>query len=73
MKGAARSRAGSPDHFADRKIEREVETEVVIEEERPGDEAYTTEAVDSEDVFEFGRGLTNYNSLEIDRIKGLRR
>ncbi|KAK4058646.1 Glutamate 5-kinase [Microbotryomycetes sp. JL221] len=25
-----------------------------------------------EEVFEFGRGLTNYNSVEIDRIKGLR-
>lgn len=27
---------------------------------------------EEEDVFEFGRGLTNYNSVEIDRVKGLR-
>ncbi|KAK4053069.1 Glutamate 5-kinase [Microbotryomycetes sp. JL201] len=26
-----------------------------------------------EEIFEFGRGLTNYNSVEIDRVKGLRR
>ncbi|GAA6019627.1 hypothetical protein JCM11491_002831 [Sporobolomyces phaffii] len=25
-----------------------------------------------EDVFEFGRGLSNYNSVEIDRVKGLK-
>ncbi|GAA5951819.1 hypothetical protein JCM3765_003126 [Sporobolomyces pararoseus] len=30
------------------------------------------EEEDEEDVFEFGRGLTNYNSVEIDRVKGLR-
>lgn len=28
---------------------------------------------EEEEVLEFGRGLTNYNSLEIDRVKGLRR
>ena len=28
---------------------------------------------EGEDVLEFGRGLTNYNSSEIDRVKGLRR
>ncbi|GAA6061846.1 hypothetical protein JCM10212_000763 [Sporobolomyces blumeae] len=30
------------------------------------------EVEDDDDVFEFGRGLTNYNSSEIDRVKGLR-
>lgn len=28
---------------------------------------------EKEEILEFGRGLTNYNSIEIDRVKGLRR
>ena len=35
------------------------------------DEADEDEA--EEEVLEFGRGLTNYNSAEIDRVKGMRR
>jgi len=36
--------------------------------------AAASEAVqEGEEVVEFGRGLTNYNSIEIDRVKGLRR
>ncbi|GAA5843727.1 hypothetical protein JCM9279_000122 [Rhodotorula babjevae] len=35
--------------------------------------AARSEAVqEGEEVIEFGRGLTNYNSIEIDRVKGLR-
>lgn len=36
----------------------------------------TAEAQDgeeAEEIVEFGRGLTNYNSAEIDRVKGMRR
>ncbi|GAA5991811.1 hypothetical protein JCM5350_003204 [Sporobolomyces pararoseus] len=36
------------------------------------DTSIVKEGEEEEDVFEFGRGLTNYNSVEIDRVKGLR-
>lgn len=69
------SRPGSPDHFEDRKKRvgregEEVEEDELDEEDETGTEGKGEEG---EDVLEFGRGLTNYNSLEIDRVKGLRR
>jgi len=76
---AKASRPVSPDHFADRAKAREVRelrervaemnvgggTPVeTTEDEREGAE---------EEILEFGRGLTNYNSVEINMVKGLRR
>lgn len=74
------SRARSPDHFADRSSERE-EKEREIARAVDGmslDEASVAEKAQrakegEEEIVEFGRGLTNYNSVEIDRVKGLRR
>lgn len=76
-----RERAKSPDHWQDRQEGR-------IEGEEPRSLSQSIESLDihqvpteeddkeeeeeEEDVFEFGRGLTNYNSVEIDRVKGLR-
>lgn len=75
------SRPGSPDHFADRG--REVDLSDSVDSLRIGagqpglgSEAYGGEedgTNEEEQVLEFGRGLTNYNSVEIDRIKGMRR
>lgn len=79
------SRPVSPDHFADRKrrskgVEAgETETLGALSLEPEGARVNGTinegeEEVESdEEVLEFGRGLTNYNSLEMDRIKGLKR
>lgn len=78
--GRVPSRARSPDHFADRSSERE-EKERELARAAEGlslrDVAAAEKAQkakeDAEEVIEFGRGLTNYNSVEIDRVKGLRR
>lgn len=35
--------------------------------------AEVAEEEEAEEIIEFGRGLTNYNSAEIDRVKGMRR
>jgi glutamate 5-kinase len=64
------SRPVSPDHFADRKRRTTKEDELVNSVKAL---EVVEEKDDLEDVLEFGRGLTNYNSLEIDRVKGLRR
>ncbi|BGP29892.1 Glutamate 5-kinase [Rhodotorula toruloides] len=77
--GRVPSRARSPDHFADRSSERE-EKERELARAAEGlslsDAAAAEQAQkakeDAEEVIEFGRGLTNYNSVEIDRVKGLR-
>lgn len=73
--GGEASRPGSPDHFLDRKVS---EGNEILEgldnlELKNGEVLEDDEEELEQDVFEFGRGLTNYNSLEIDRVKGLRR
>ncbi|GAA6006310.1 hypothetical protein JCM10207_000601 [Rhodosporidiobolus poonsookiae] len=84
MPSAEPSRPVSPDHFTDRQERTAEEEELVesvealqLEGEQAGavpvegkEEAPTGEA--GEEILEFGRGLTNYNSVEIDRVKGLR-
>ncbi|GAA5916826.1 hypothetical protein JCM6882_006364 [Rhodosporidiobolus microsporus] len=83
--GAEPSRPVSPDHFSDRqqqepRTEREEELVESVEalQLRADEEAGTQEQEKvvehegSEEIVEFGRGLTNYNSLEIDRVKGLK-
>ena len=71
------SRPGSPDHFEDRKKGvrggREGEEDEDEEEDEEDEEGTEGKGEEGEDVLEFGRGLTNYNSSEIDRVKGLRR
>lgn len=70
--GREPSRPGSPDHFADRRVERALEDSVgSLDIAGARDEHEETE--EGEQILEFGRGLTNYNSVEIDRVKGLRR
>ena len=74
---AKASRPVSPDHFADRekggrnRDSRELRDRVAEMGLRDGQE--TEEEDEKEEILEFGRGLTNYNSVEIDRVKGLRR
>lgn len=80
---AKASRPVSPDHFADRELQGERNREVRELRERVAElgvgvgeeeEEQVVEAgVEGEEILEFGRGLTNYNSAEIDRVKGLRR
>lgn len=78
------SRPVSPDHFADRG--RDCDLSDSVDSLRvssaaaaPAPPATTAENGDEdqagpeEEAVEFGRGLTNYNSLEIDRIRGMRR
>jgi glutamate 5-kinase len=79
-----RERAKSPDHWQDRREEREKEQETSarlltgsiegldVRDGHEDDRNNEEEEQEAEDVFEFGRGLTNYNSVEIDRVKGLR-
>ena len=71
------SRPGSPDHFEDRKKGvrggREGEEDEDEEPDEEDEEGTEGKGEEGEDVLEFGRGLTNYNSSEIDRVKGLRR
>ncbi|GAA5968013.1 hypothetical protein JCM11641_003700 [Rhodosporidiobolus odoratus] len=74
---AAPSRPVSPDHFSDRPDRTAEEDQLAqsIESLRVGGEQGTAEQQQQdgqEEVVEFGRGLTNYNSVEIDRVKGLR-
>lgn len=70
------SRPVSPDHFADRTVEGDSLASSVasldIVEPAPTT-AVSDQTQEEEEIVEFGRGLTNYNSSEIDRIKGLRR
>ncbi|GAA5887791.1 hypothetical protein JCM16303_002332 [Sporobolomyces ruberrimus] len=79
-----RERGGeSRDHFQDREERRKVLEEGEngvrrlsqsiegLEVKEEGKDVGEEEE-EEEDVFEFGRGLTNYNSVEIDRVKGLR-
>jgi hypothetical protein len=47
-----------------------------LEEERgeaAGEQVVASVQTDEDEVIEFGRGLSNYNSVEIDRVKGHRR
>jgi glutamate 5-kinase len=82
------SRPVSPDHFADRaKRPSPVGTPLVeaFHSLSVGDLSARTNGTivegedidlvgdEVEEILEFGRGLTNYNSLEMDRIKGLKR
>lgn len=60
------SRPVSPDHFADRGRRKSLEAIA----ESGGEEELLREG---EVVLEFGRGLSNYNSLEMNRVKGLKR
>ncbi|GJN88685.1 hypothetical protein Rhopal_001651-T1 [Rhodotorula paludigena] len=72
---AQHSRAVSPDHFADRAERTQRETDLVHDEGlEVGDATSASQAPqdEAEEIVEFGRGLTNYNSVEIDRVKGLR-
>ncbi|GAA5822672.1 hypothetical protein JCM11251_004336 [Rhodosporidiobolus azoricus] len=80
-KGVEPSRPVSPDHFSDRQERTEKEEELVesvdalhvkAEDEGPQEHEKVVEHDGSEEIVEFGRGLANYNSLEIDRIRGLR-
>lgn len=87
--GKEGSRPVSPDHFADRKrhssgsrdVAGERDGSVAIARLSLEDTAANgtiTEGIElgeeeNEEILEFGRGLTNYNSLEMDRIKGLKR
>ncbi|KAI5479269.1 hypothetical protein MNV49_003787, partial [Pseudohyphozyma bogoriensis] len=75
------SRPVSPDHFADRKEKGDAEDglassvaslDISVPVSTTQDQSVSAAPAPEEDVLEFGRGLTNYNSLEIDRIKGLR-
>ncbi|GAA5973676.1 hypothetical protein JCM21900_006597 [Sporobolomyces salmonicolor] len=67
------SRPVSPDHFTDRERREEVDAEREEEElAQRVKAAEVGEAGGEEEIVEFGRGLTNYNSVEIDRVKGLR-
>lgn len=46
-----------------------------LEEERgeaAGEQVVASVQTDEDEVIEFGRGLSNYNSVEIDRVKGHR-
>ncbi|KAM0753748.1 glutamate 5-kinase [Meredithblackwellia eburnea MCA 4105] len=78
-RGREPSRPGSPDHFQDRKVEQALEASVAslsssvasLDVEQK-DKDLIEEKIEEWDVLEFGRGLTNYNSVEIDRVKGLR-
>ncbi|GAA5932934.1 glutamate 5-kinase [Sporobolomyces koalae] len=66
-------RAKSPDHFQDRLATRDMEASVEsLDLEQHSQEVQGVPEGEEEQVFEFGRGLTNYNSVEIDRVKGLR-
>ncbi|GAA5874209.1 hypothetical protein JCM8547_007791 [Rhodosporidiobolus lusitaniae] len=73
------SRPVSPDHFSDRQERTGEEEELVQSVEalqvNGGEGKKEEEHVEEdgkEEIIEFGRGLTNYNSMEIDRVKGLR-
>lgn len=86
--GREGSRPVSPDHFADRRRdstgrdvagERDGSVSVAgLSLDDAGGNGTITEGIEvgeeeDEEILEFGRGLTNYNSLEMDRIKGLKR
>jgi glutamate 5-kinase len=87
--GVEPSRPQSPDHFSDRlegeRSEKEEElvnsvealqlgSEEIQEAKQVVEPVATEQRQDGEEeIVEFGRGLTNYNSVEISRVQGLRR
>ncbi|GAA6029401.1 hypothetical protein JCM8097_003660 [Rhodosporidiobolus ruineniae] len=83
--GLEPSRPVSPDHFSDRQqsldarhggttVDRDEELQSAAEGLRIEEKEEVKQEASGEDeeVVEFGRGLTNYNSVEIDRVKGMR-
>lgn len=81
------SRASSPDHFADRRrsvngssaggsseqlLVEDIEA-MRIGDGSPAPPDSMEPANEEDEIIEFGRGLSNYNSVEIDRVKGHRR